>query len=173
MSNLAGAGSGARGVGSASEWWRIVDDLARIAAASTALAHPRVMAHQVPPPLPSTVLAEAVSALMNNGMAVYEMGPAAVPIELATIGWLCRVLGLAEGAGGVLTSGGSLGNLTALLAMRQAHAGFDVWKQGAHGGPPLAVVTSNEAHYSVARTLRVMGGARAGASRRRWMRGIA
>ena len=57
----------------------------------------------------------------------------------------------------LLPSGGSLGNLTALLAMRQAAAGFDVWSKGAHAGPPLAVITSTEAHYSVARTLRIMG----------------
>ena len=63
----------------------LVDDLRRVMAASTALAHPRCMAHQVPPPLPGAALAELVSALLNNGMAVYEMGPASVPIELAVI----------------------------------------------------------------------------------------
>jgi L-2,4-diaminobutyrate decarboxylase len=85
------------------------------------------------------------------------MGPAATPIELEVVAWMCGALGMSAGAGGLLTSGGSLGNLTALLAMRQARAGFDAWRQGAHGGPPLAVVTSDEAHYSVARTLRIMG----------------
>lgn len=135
----------------------LVDDLMRAARASTALYHPRVMAHQVPPPLPGAVLAEAVSALLNNGMAIAEMGPAAVPIELAVVDWMCRKLGLPAGAGGVLTSGGSLGNLTALLAMRQARAGHDVWAAGAHAGPPLAVVVSADAHYSVARALRIMG----------------
>ncbi len=135
----------------------LVDDLRRIMAASTALYNPRCMAHQVPPPLPGAALAELVSALLNTGMAVYEMGPSAVPIELAVIEWMCGKLGFAQGAGGVLTSGGSLGNLTALLAMRQAAAGFDVWSQGAHAGPPLAVITSSDAHYSVARTLRIMG----------------
>jgi L-2,4-diaminobutyrate decarboxylase len=135
----------------------LVVQLRRIMASSTALAHPRYMAHQVPPPLPGAALAELVSAILNNGMAVYEMGPAAVPIELAVVDWMCQKLGFAEGAGGVLTSGGSLGNLTALLAMRQAAAGFDVWSEGAHAGPPLAVITSADAHYSVARTLRIMG----------------
>jgi len=135
----------------------LVTDLLRIARASTALANPQCMGHQVPPPLPSGVLAETVSALINNGMAVAEMGPAAVPIELAVIRWMCGKLGMPEGAGGVLTSGGSLGNLTALLAMRQVKAGFDLWKDGAHGGPPLAVIVSEEAHYSIARALRVMG----------------
>jgi L-2,4-diaminobutyrate decarboxylase len=88
---------------------------------------------------------------------VYEMGPASVPIELEVIDWMCKKLGYGVGAGGVFTSGGSLGNLTALLAMRQAKAGFDTWKQGAHAGPPLGVIVSSDAHYSVARTLRIMG----------------
>ncbi|HUS27656.1 MAG TPA: pyridoxal-dependent decarboxylase [Kofleriaceae bacterium] len=135
----------------------LVEDLRRIMQSSTALYHPRVMAHQVPPPLPGAALAELVSALLNNGMAVYEMGPASVPIELETVDWMCKRLGYGDGAGGVFTSGDSLGNLTALLAMRQAKAGFDVWKQGAHAGPPLAVIVSSDAHYSVARTLRIMG----------------
>jgi len=135
----------------------LVGDLRRILAASTALYHPRCMGHQVPPPLPGAALAELVSAVLNNGMAVYEMGPAAVPIELAVLDWMSTKLGYAAGAGGTLTSGGSLGNLTALLAMRQAAAGFDVWADGAHGGPPLAVITSSDAHYSVSRTLRIMG----------------
>jgi L-2,4-diaminobutyrate decarboxylase len=135
----------------------LVEDLQRIMRSSTALYHPRVMAHQVPPALPGAALAELVSALMNNGMAVYEMGPASVPIELEVIDWMCGKLGYGAGAGGVLTSGGSLGNLTALLAMRQAKAGFDTWKQGAHAGPPLGVIVSSDAHYSVARTLRIMG----------------
>ncbi|MBL0220526.1 MAG: pyridoxal-dependent decarboxylase [Myxococcales bacterium] len=139
------------------EHGELVADLMKVARASTALAHPRVMAHQVPPPLPGAALAELVAAMLNNGMAVAEMGPAAVPIELAVIDWMCGALGLPAGAGGVLTSGGSLGNLTALLAMRQAHAGFDVWKEGAHAGPPLAVIVSSDAHYSIARTLRIMG----------------
>ena len=63
-------------------------------------------------------LIDALAALLNNGMAVYEMGGAATPHELAVVGWMARTLGLPAAAGGLLTSGGSLGNLTALLAAR-------------------------------------------------------
>ena len=132
-----------------------VEDLAAIAAASTAIGNPRYMGHQVAPPLPKAALAELVSALINNGTGVYEMGPASAPIELVVVDWMCATLGLPAGAGGVLTSGGSLGNLTALLAMRQAKAGYDVWREGTH--TRLAVVVSGDAHYSVARALSIMG----------------
>lgn len=135
----------------------IVHDLSRVVAASTALHDPRYLGHQVAPALPGAALAELVSALCNNGTGVYEMGPASVPIELAVIRWMCERAGYA-GGGGALTSGGSLGNLTALLAMRQAKAG--VWERGTER--QLAVITSSDTHYSVARAVRVMGWGDAG-----------
>ena len=124
------AGRGARGVGSASpSGGELVDDLVAVARASTGARAPAL--HGAPGAAAAAGRRRSPSwssALLNNGMAVAEMGPATVPIELAVIDWMCGKLGLPAGAGGVLTSGGSLGNLTALLAMRQAHAGFDVWK---------------------------------------------
>src|SRR5204862_6234580 len=135
----------------------LFEDRRRAGRGSPALAPPGWLPHQGPPPVPAGVLAETVAARLNNGMAVAEMGPASVPIELAVVDWMCRQLGLPAGAGGVMTSGGSLGNLTALLAMRQARAGHDVWAEGAHAGPPLAVIVSSDAHYSIARTLQIMG----------------
>lgn len=159
----------------------LVDELAAIAAASTALHHPRCLGHQVAPALPGAALAELASALLNNGVGVAEMGPAGVPIELAVVRWLAGRLGWSvadpaaagattgattDGADGVLTSGGSLGNLTALLAMRQAHLaardGGDAWRAGT-AGRRLVVVTSPQAHYSVARALGVMGWGAGGA----------
>lgn len=138
----------------------LVASMQQVVAASTGLHHPRYLGHQVAPPLPGAALAELVSALLNQGTGVYEMGPASAPIELAVVDWMCRIAGYPAGAGGTLTSGGSLGNLTALLAMRQARAGYDAWRGGTQ--EPLAVITSSDAHYSVARAVRVMGWGDAG-----------
>ena len=137
----------------------------RALAGSTHLHHPRFVGHQVTAPLPLAALAELVAALLNNGMAVYEMGPAATAMERTVIGFLGRALGFdggdpgpgGAGCDGVLTSGGSLGNLTALLAARQFRAGYDAWGAGAHAGPPLALLAGADAHYAIARAAGVMG----------------
>jgi L-2,4-diaminobutyrate decarboxylase len=136
--------------------------LGRVIARSNHLHHPRYVGHQVTPPLPEAALCDLVGSLLNNGSAVYEMGPVSTALERLLVRFLAGALGMPAGADGVFTSGGSAGNLTALLAARQARAGFDVWSEGNAAGPPLALLCSSQAHYSVARALQIMGlGARA------------
>lgn len=126
-------------------------------AAAIHLHHPRYVGHQVTSPLPEAALAELMAALTNNGAAVYEMGPLEVAMERALIGRMARWIGFSEGADGVFTSGGSLGNLTALLAARQAQAGFDAWNDGLAHGEPLGVIVGEQAHYSAQRALQIAG----------------
>ncbi len=57
-------------------------------------------------------------------------------------------------AGGVLTHGGSLANLTALIAARSRLAP-EVWEQGNPGG--LALLAPAASHYSVARAAGILG----------------
>ncbi len=121
------------------------------------LHHPRYIGHQVTAPLPEAALLELVSALSNNGAAVFEMGTVEVAMERALVGWMSGLLGLGPKADGIFTSGGSAGNLTALLAARQEKAGFDVWTEGVHAGPPLCMLVADQAHYSVKRSLQIAG----------------
>ena len=122
---------------------------------SNHLHHPNYIGHQVVPPLPIAALTDLMATFSNNGMAIYEMGPAATAIERNVIEWLLSFFGWNENANGLLTSGGSLGNLTALLAARQAVSEYDVWESGVGGD--LAVMISSESHYSIDRSVRIMG----------------
>lgn len=117
------------------------------------LHHPRYMGHQVAPPLPHLALLDLLSALLNNGMAVYEMGGSSSVLEKVVCQWMTEQLELPATAGGLLTSGGSLANLTALLAARQAKLGN--WAKGTSEKPALMV--SEAAHYCVDRAVKIMG----------------
>jgi L-2,4-diaminobutyrate decarboxylase len=121
---------------------------------SVRLAHPGSLAHQVAVPHPSAAVATLVEGLTNNPMAIYEMGPAAASIEVFLVEWLLSKVGWPTGAGGVLTHGGSLANLTALIAARSR---FDptIWGRGSAGD--LAMITTGDSHYSVARAAGIMG----------------
>ena len=145
--------------------------LERYLDSSTRLHHPGYMAHQVAVPHPSGSIAAMVDGFTNNAMAIYEMGPAAAAVEFWVLNWMIRKVGWspmpypretaspgtaqdAPCAGGVLTHGGSLANLTALLAARSRMAP-DAWD---HGVPTdLALLVPAESHYSVARAAGILG----------------
>ncbi len=126
---------------------------------SIRLHHPRYVGHQVCAPAPLAALAGFVGELLNNGMAVYEMGPAATALERLVIERTAHLLGFSEG-GGFLTSGGTLGTLTALLGARAVRVGDGAIQDGTE--PRWAVMASEEAHYCTARAVEVMGWGRAG-----------
>jgi L-2,4-diaminobutyrate decarboxylase len=124
--------------------------------AGLAIHHPHNLGHQVATPLPMAALCDLVAALANQAMAVYEAGPAATLIERQVIRWLAELIGWDQ-VEGILTSGGAQANLTALLAARQETAGWNIWKEGTAAGPPLRILASEHAHYSVSRAAGIMG----------------
>jgi L-2,4-diaminobutyrate decarboxylase len=132
--------------------------IGRVLESSHHLHHPRYVGHQCSVPLPATAWLGAVADLLNNGSAIFEMGPVAVPMERAVVQWLCARAGFDPSrADGVLTHGGSAGNLTALLAARQASAPHDVWQEGYRTAGELCLVASDQAHYSVRRSAQILG----------------
>lgn len=123
---------------------------------STHLHSPRYAGHQVSTPIPTAALAELAYSLLNSPTTIYETGQASYGIEQAIVCWLAAKLYIdTKTAGAVLTSGGSLGNLTALLAARQVKAGYDVWNEGVKDD--LAIIVSDQNHYSISRAAHIMG----------------
>jgi L-2,4-diaminobutyrate decarboxylase len=133
---------------------RFEDWLATMLAHSTRLHHPGELAHQVVPPDVPAAVSDLVQGVINQPMSIYEMGPGANAMEAVVIEWMAERVGWGEGAGGVLTHGGSLANLTALLAARAA-AAPEAWLEGVDG--TLAVLAPTSAHYSIKRSVAMLG----------------
>ena len=122
---------------------------------STHVHNPKYIGHQVGPPAPMASLAGLISALLNNGMAVYEMGMAPTAMERIIIEFICRKIGYDGNSRGFLTSGGTLANLTALLSARKAILKHDIWNEGNH--QELGIMVCEEAHYCIERAAKIMG----------------
>lgn len=134
---------------------------------TTRLHHPHFMAHQVATPHPSGSYGALVDALTNNAMAIYEMGPGAASIEYFVVNWMLRHAGWTPApleelkarhhescGGGLLTHGGSLANLTALLMARNV-AAPEAWSAGTP--KDLVVLAGPPAHYSLSRAVSILG----------------
>lgn len=128
--------------------------------------HPGYIGHQVAVPHRASGIADMIHGFINNPMAIYEMGPSAATIERVIVNWMLEKIGWFHGGGltdfnersgngtGVLTHGGSLANLTALLAARAA-AFPDAWDEGVPTN--AAVIVPKTAHYSLARAISISG----------------
>ena len=122
------------------------------------LHDPRYIGHQVPASVPLAGLLDGVGAITNQVMAIYEMGPWVTSVERALIHKLGEQLGWkVPNFSGLVTHGGSLANLTALLTARNVLLG-DAWEKGVYQDGPLPVIVAHgEAHYSVSRSAGILG----------------
>jgi glutamate/tyrosine decarboxylase-like PLP-dependent enzyme len=92
-------------------------------------------------------LGDFLAAATNKYSGFAPAAPGAVRLENAVANWLARVIDMPEGAAGVLTSGGSLANLTAIIAAREA--------ADPDGGG--AVYLTGFAHHCIDKALRIAG----------------
>jgi len=97
----------------------------------------------------TSAVADLLSCGLNRSTGLSGFSPALVAMEDAVIRWLCGQFGLPPSAGGVMTSGGSIAHLTAIVAARAQRLGEDF-----AGG---TLYTTAEAHYSVAKAARIAG----------------
>jgi L-2,4-diaminobutyrate decarboxylase len=119
------------------------------------LHHPHYIGHQVPASVPMGGLLDAISSLTNQVMAIYEMGPWSTAVEHALVSALCeKVPWDRQLSSGLLTHGGSLANLTALLTARNVSIP-DSWENGVPADTVL--VTHPDAHYCVTRSAGILG----------------
>ena len=111
--------------------------------------HPRFFAFVPGPNNFVSAMADALAAGFNIFNGTWFGGSAAAALELGVIRWLCRVWGLPTTAGGLFVSGGSVANMTGLMAAR--HALLQDRLEGA------TVYFSDQTHSSVERALGVIG----------------
>ena len=98
-----------------------------------------------------SAIGDFLAAASNKYAGFAPAAPGAVRLENATTAWLARIVGFPATAAGTLTSGGSLANLTAIVAAREA--------RDEDGGG--AIYLTRFAHHCIDKALRIAGRARA------------
>ena len=105
------------------------------------------------------VLAEFLTAALNQQAMLWRTSPAATELEEVVLSWLRQLLGLPDAFEGVIYDGGSASNFHALAAAI-AHAVPDAGTRGLIGRsdvPPLRVYASEQAHSSIDKAVMLLG----------------
>jgi glutamate/tyrosine decarboxylase-like PLP-dependent enzyme len=112
-----------------------------------ATTSPRFMAYIPGGGVPYSAFGDLLAATSNKYSGFASASPGAVRIENACVAWLASVIGYPRDAAGTLTSGGSIANLTGIIAAREA--------RDPEGGG--AIYVSRFAHYCVDKALHIAG----------------
>ena len=111
------------------------------------LDHPRSFGFVPTCPTWPGVLADFIASGFNVNAATWLVASGPSQLESVVIGWFRRWFGLPDGAGGLMTSGGSAAALHGLVAAREAA-----------GNPDRAVAyMSDQSHSAQVRAARIVG----------------
>jgi len=124
--------------------------------------HPRFFAYFPANSSPPAVLAEMLTATIAAQCMLWQTSPAATEMETRVLDWLAGMLGLGAGWYGVIQDSASSATLAAILTARERATGWQADALGLAACPKLAVYTSEEAHSSVEKAVRMAGLGRAG-----------
>jgi len=106
---------------------------------------------------PIGVVADSLAAAMNPNC--WGGDHAAIHVEKQVISWIAAAVGFPADAEGLLVSGGSMANFTALAAARRAMTPGNVREDGLAGAdrPVLTVYASDQVHACVDKAVDLLG----------------
>jgi aromatic-L-amino-acid/L-tryptophan decarboxylase len=97
----------------------------------------------------AAALGDFLACVVNRYTGLARPAPALVQLEASVLRWMCELFGLPPTSQGVLTPGGSMSNLSAIVAARTSKLG-ERFLDG-------TLYVSDEAHHSIAKSARIAG----------------
>ncbi len=90
--------------------------------------HPRFWGWVQGTGIPLAMMADMLASGLNPHLAGFNQAP--VLVEHQVLAWMSELMGMPEETSGLLVSGGTMANITALVVARNAKAGFNIRDEG-------------------------------------------
>lgn len=137
---------------------RLIDDCRTIINKSRHNGHPRFFGYVASPATPVGAFADLIASTLNSNVTSWRSGPAATEIERTVVRWLGSLIGYDENARGLLLSGGSMANMTALLMAHRAKAGREAGREGLwRSDATMTIYASEQVHMSIPKAADILG----------------
>jgi glutamate/tyrosine decarboxylase-like PLP-dependent enzyme len=131
-----------------------------ISPATMATAGPRFFGFVMGATLPASLAAGWLASAWDQNAFMYSPSPGVARLEQIVLRWLIDLFDLPGGTTAGFVTGATVANFTALAAARHrvlARAGWNVEADGLFGAPPITVVTGEEVHPTVRKSLGMLG----------------
>jgi len=120
--------------------------------------HPRFFGYVASPSTPVGAYGDLLASALNANITCWRSGPAGTELERMVVRWLGSLIGYDSDAKGLLTSGGSMANMIALLIANRRKSGTDTARRGLwNSGPPMTIYASEEVHMSIPKAADILG----------------
>jgi glutamate/tyrosine decarboxylase-like PLP-dependent enzyme len=109
---------------------------------------------------PAALAADWLASALDQNNGAWIAAPLTAQLEVVCMSWLKELFGLPHGWGGVLTTGATMANFTALACARRwwgLQHDRDVDRDGLGGLPPVPVLSSGYIHPSATKALAMLG----------------
>jgi aromatic-L-amino-acid decarboxylase len=121
----------------------------KVIPASITHPHPSFMGYIPGGGLYPSAIADFIAAATNRYVGVWFAAPASARLEHSVLNWFAQWMGYPDSARGILTSGGSLANFSAVITARKHLLGDDL-SQG-------TIYMSNQTHHCVIKVANLAG----------------
>ena len=120
--------------------------------------HPRFFGYVASPSTPIGAYGDLIASALNANITCWRSGPAGTELERLVVRWLGALIAYDNDAKGLLTSGGSMANMIALLIAQRRKSGANTARQGLwNAGSPMTIYASEEVHMSIAKAADILG----------------
>src|SRR5690349_2881666 len=137
---------------------QLIDECRKVMDLSRHNGHPRFFGYVASPSTPIGAYGDLIASALNANITCWRSGPAGTEIERMVVRWLGSLIGYDSGAKGLLTSGGSMANMIALLIASRRKSGAAIAQKGLwNSGLPMTVYASEEVHMSIAKAADILG----------------
>jgi glutamate/tyrosine decarboxylase-like PLP-dependent enzyme len=120
--------------------------------------HPRFFGYVASPSTPIGAYGDLIASTLNANITCWRSGPAGTEIERMVVRWLGALIGYDDSANGLLTSGGSMANMIALLIAHRRKSLVNTSRQGLwNAAAPMTIYASEEVHMSIAKGADILG----------------
>ena len=136
---------------------QLIDECRKVMDLSRHNGHPRFFGYVASPSTPIGAYGDLIASALNANITCWRSGPAGTEVERMVVRWLGALINYDSKAKGLLTSGGSMANMIALLIAHRRKSLVNTARQGLWYAVPMTIYASEEVHMSIPKAADILG----------------